>query len=175
MAENDGMDADLRELSRSEATRWTEMVESIVAEIPLSLWKGAGPVGRAELLERAHRLMRPAFDLVDDTRVVFAVEVEAGDAAPEGMGFDDERGEYILVAFAELECEDPRPRLAGLAHELRHAFQMQVIRGRKSDPRAEEWVACHRGPERNSETGALEQDASRTQAIVEAALPGTAA
>lgn len=164
------MDADILQLAGSEATRWTAMVESIVTEIPLGLWKGAGPKGRAELLETAHRLMRHSFDLVDDTRVVFSIEVEAGDAAAEGMGFDDERGEYILVAFAELECDDPRPRLAGLAHELRHAFQMQVIGGRASDPRAEEWAACHRGPERNSEAGALEQDAARTQAIVEAAL-----
>jgi hypothetical protein len=149
-----------------EATRWEELGHNLREETPVELWKAAGQIGRAELLEKAHQYMRPAFELEEQTRLVFLKEVEIGDADLEGMGFDDVRGEYVLVAFSELEREDPGPVLAGLAHELRHAFQLQSIGQTSPDPRVGEWAACHRGAEPRAESGALERDARRAQAIV---------
>jgi hypothetical protein len=168
---NGSVPTDLKVIEEREVARWTELARQMPAVVPGEWWSGAGPLGRAELLEKAHREMRPAFSLHDPTRVVFAKEVEEGDEAPEGMGFDDEHGEYIVIAFATLlDHEKPGVAIAGLAHELRHAFQFESIWGPSTDPRVDEWRSCYRSIWRKSESGALETDARRAQETVAAAL-----
>lgn len=155
------------EATDEEKSRWVELGRTLKEDNLLSRWSNTCFKGRGELLERAHLLMRPSFNLQDSTstRIVLAKEVETG-MRPEGMGFDDQRGEYIVIAFDELDHDDPAVPLSGLAHELRHAYQCQEMGSGSSGPRVAAWTATYKSDCRHAEDGLLELDARQAQCCV---------
>jgi hypothetical protein len=118
---------------------WADWREAGDALRPLFVsWPAAGPAERAEMLGHAHASLRRTMGVKRRTTLVFANDID-GDT--EGAGYDEDSG-YILLLVSNLLDADPTPVLAGLAHEVRHAYQHDVIDGDVEDARAGEWRAA---------------------------------
>jgi hypothetical protein len=98
---------------------------------------------RVTYLEAVLRRLRPEFELTWDIELTV---VESIDGDPTGMAYDDETGKVILVVSDEVrDRESPVALVAGLAHELRHAYQHEVREGLHPDePRADLWRDAYR-------------------------------
>ena len=122
-------------------------------------WPSVGPVERAETLQRAHTSLRHTMGAKRKTTLVFASDID-GDTA--GAGYDEHTG-YILLLVRNLLDDDPAPLVAGLAHEVRHAYQHDVVDGAIKDSRAAEWRAAFESYDAlarfNDIANALESDA----------------
>lgn len=161
------------QIEDEEERRWQETGEELRQRIHLHQWQQATVPERMELLTEAHDLMRPAFDLTRSTRLVFVTEI---DGLTSGGGYDDEVGTYVLLVAAELERDDPGPLIAGIAHELRHAYQHEARDGINSDERSEEWREAQKHYDNTQpgyEYGPLEVDAHRAQVAVGAGYAET--
>lgn len=125
----------------------------------LAEWAPGDAVERAEMLQRAHGFLREVMGVQRPTRLVFATDIE-GDA--EGAGYDETSG-YILLLLSNLEDADPAPLVAALAHEVRHAYQHDVVDGDVEDARADVWRAAFESYDANARfndiANALEIDA----------------
>ena len=150
-------------LEDAEEERWNAAGADLRGVIDTANWQEADLAGRMSMLGEAHDVLRPSFEMTEPTCLAFVTDIGGKKS---GGGYDEETGKYILFPVAELEREDPRPILGGLAHELRHGYQHETIKGVIDDPRRDEWqraLARYDAAGVGSEWNPLELDAERAQ------------
>jgi hypothetical protein len=138
-------------LKAEEEERWEGCGRELADEFADRSWGSLDFFQRVAYLEEIHQRLRLVFGLTRETRIAFVDDI---DGERTGMGYDDETGKYIVVAIDEVRAgrENSTGLVAGLAHELRHAYQHEARQGLHPDePRADFWRETYRGSDVRAE------------------------
>lgn len=95
--------------------------------VPPDRWADLTIEARRDCVEAARRLTYERLGLVRDTWL------EWNDSDDPGIGYDEETGAIHLPSH-HLNVDDSVPLVGGLAEEMRHAWQFDVIEGRLEHP-----------------------------------------
>ena len=91
-------------------------------------WNGFDPLERASRIERGHERAVSRSRIKHDTRIVWT-----NDETDEGAGYDEQNGN-IEIPLHHLDKESAETFTGLVAHEVRHAWQRDVIEGRTEAP-----------------------------------------